>query len=56
MASKYVLHMTMSQERYVSWLRKNLNTLSQVKIDLPSMLGHYFREALFEYDDYDYAK
>jgi len=56
MAEKYVLHMTMSQERYVSWLRKNLNTLTQVQNELPSMLGHYFRLALFDRDDYDYKR
>lgn len=55
MEEKVVFHMTMSQERYICSLRKNLNHPDQIKT-LPSLLGHYFRLALFGQDTYDYAR
>ena len=38
LTEKYVLHLTMSQERYVCWLRKALSNREQIH-EFPSLLG-----------------
>lgn len=41
LTEKYVLHLTMSQERYVCWLRKALSNRVQIQ-EFPSLLGQWF--------------
>lgn len=54
MEKKFVLHLTMSQVRGLSMLRKHLNSPADLE-KMPSFLGHVFRLAYYGKDDFDYT-
>ncbi len=51
---KLALHLTMTQARGYSFMRKNLYSIRQI-ISMHSLLGHYFRISLLGFDSFDYT-